>query len=216
MVTVASELTVNAMTHAVGTAPVRAMPSRSLELWIYLVAHPEPRVVVSVFDADREHAPPGRPTAPAGPGRGLQVVAALSDAWGCRPTRSRIGPWLPGKAVWAAFSLPGAWVRARPVRSRPTPRAAADALHAELAARGFDRIYRHGDGRLQVLSVHNGLTVWIGNIFYWRDATGGYRHRALEDVVDTAEQIISRGEELGSIPGRDVISTSFGGQPCLG
>jgi hypothetical protein len=171
----------------------------AVELWLHLVEHPESRLVVSVFDADWDRLPtPGDAEALSESGRGLQIVAALSAQWGCRPTRSRLGPWhVPGKAVWAALPLPAAWKQNRPTRHRPTPPATAKALYAALAARGIDRMYRNGDDRLQVISVRTGLTVWVAESIRWRDENGGYIHRDLSDVGDAVEYIVVRHETLG-------------------
>jgi hypothetical protein len=197
-VTVASELAANALTHTVGAQRSDAVMGPP-ELWLHLVEHPEPRLVVSVFDADRHRVPTlDEPGALTESGRGMQIVAALSAHWGCRLTRSRVGPWhLPGKAIWAALPLPVGWTRARPTLPKLTPLVAADTLYAALTARGIDRIYRRGDGRLQVISVRTGLTVWVAETIHWRNDNGGYVHRHLDDVSDAVEHIVARHETLG-------------------
>lgn len=197
--TVASELTANAWTHVVDGPRSDAAAPVPPELWLHLVEFAEPRLVVSVFDTDRHRLPgPQEPGVLAESGRGLQVVAALSAQWGCRPSRSRLGPWhLPGKTVWATLPLPTAWTRARPARRSPTPPEMADVLAGGLAARGIDRLYRQGDARLQVISVGAGLTVWVAKTIHWRDSSGGYTHRHLADVDDAIEDIVARHETLG-------------------
>ncbi len=95
MAVVVSELLTNALRHAlpdVGQAPrpgsVRLgllQPGRSV---ICAVADPSPKIPT-----------PRKPGILCEGGRGLQVIGALADAWGCTP------PSHTGKVVWALFSL---------------------------------------------------------------------------------------------------------------
>ncbi|MEV5573695.1 ATP-binding protein [Spirillospora sp. NPDC052269] len=91
-----SELVTNALRHGVETS-VNQIQSRPIQL--VLLGHPR-RLVVTVTD------PSGRRPAVAQPedtfsedGRGIVVVAGVSDAWGWAPLSTG------GKAVWAAFNL---------------------------------------------------------------------------------------------------------------
>lgn len=91
-----SELVTNALRHGMETS-VKQVQSRPIQ--VVLLGHPR-RLVVTVTD-------PGG-SAPAvvhsedafsEDGRGLLVVAGISDAWGWAPLSTG------GKAVWAAFNL---------------------------------------------------------------------------------------------------------------
>ncbi|MEU5426872.1 ATP-binding protein [Streptomyces olivoreticuli] len=78
-----SELVANAVEHT---------RSRNLRV---IISRPEPdRVRVAVVDMSRTHPSPRTTTAEEEHGRGLVVIAALSDNWGTDPLR-----W--GKRVWA-------------------------------------------------------------------------------------------------------------------
>ncbi|HEY7484709.1 MAG TPA: ATP-binding protein [Streptosporangiaceae bacterium] len=94
---VVSELVTNALCHGLNEASYSAL-ARPIHLM--LLAR-EDRVLSAVIDpSDKTPA-----LAPAKhfseTGRGLRIVAVMSDAWG----------WVPfaagGKAVWAAFDMPG-------------------------------------------------------------------------------------------------------------
>ena len=100
---VVSELLTNALRHAlpdVGQASRRAIRLGLLQpgyAVICAVADPSPKI-----PAPRQHGDLCEG------GRGLQVVSALADVWGCTP------PSHAGKVVWALFSsaIPAAryWV----------------------------------------------------------------------------------------------------------
>ncbi|MFD9721718.1 ATP-binding protein [Streptomyces sp. NPDC059076] len=87
---VLSELLTNAVRHA--RVPGRDIETRYLPLWrgvrieVHDASDARPRLTVPAVDATG--------------GRGLPLVAALSDAWG---VASRTGP---GKIVWAELTLP--------------------------------------------------------------------------------------------------------------
>ncbi|WP_055592402.1 ATP-binding protein [Streptomyces hirsutus] len=61
------------------------------------------RIEVSDTRGERLPAPPSSPSADGEDGRGLLLVAALADRWGCCPRRSGG----PGKTVWAECAAPG-------------------------------------------------------------------------------------------------------------
>jgi anti-sigma regulatory factor (Ser/Thr protein kinase) len=88
----ANELVTNAVTHCrVSYAEVR----------VTLVLH-GPALVLEVSDPDRDRLPaPHDPDPDEEGGRGLALVAALADAWGCRREPH-------AKCVWARFALPAA------------------------------------------------------------------------------------------------------------
>lgn len=198
--TVAGELAANAFVHVLSAQPIYVGGPGLPELWIHLGEDTETRLVVSVFDADRRHEPILRaPTEVEETGRGMRIVAALSAQWGCRLSRARVGPeHVAGKAVWAALPLPADV--GRRIRRGPSPTDAAEVIRAALADRGIRRVHRSGDGRLQVLSVRAGLTVWVGETIYWRRDHGGYTHRRLNDLSDAIEHIVARHEALALSP----------------
>lgn len=205
--TLVSELATNALQHAPSTGSACSYgPSAGLpELWLYHREQPVPQLVITVFDAHRRWnphtGPPATPQALHESGRGLEIVAALATCWGAHLTRSRLGPWpVRGKAVWATLPLPGitwgAWLGTRTALRRLGPAEAAGNLQALLAARGITHIYRTDSVGGCVLSLRPELTVWTDTSFRWRDGSGGYLRRPLGDVVDAAEQVIRRYEEL--------------------
>lgn len=83
---VASELVANACRH--GGVPVS-----------YDIALEAGYLLVTVQDTDPRSRPSQRGTHRGESGRGLLIVAALSRAWGCRPTGR-------GKIVWARLRPP--------------------------------------------------------------------------------------------------------------
>jgi anti-sigma regulatory factor (Ser/Thr protein kinase) len=92
---VVSELLTNALRHGV---PDTAPPRRRWPLRLGLV-QPGRYVLCAVADPGRRLPEPKAPDYLAESGRGLHVISALSDAWGCTtPTEA-------GKVVWAVFSV---------------------------------------------------------------------------------------------------------------
>jgi anti-sigma regulatory factor (Ser/Thr protein kinase) len=138
-----SELATNAHQHAADSGPH--------ELWLYLAEAPENgahasgasvvgEVRCAVFDGNADAKLPGYSWTSGDCGRGLSIVRELSEGrWGMLRTLSRLGPPLPGKAVW--FAVPAqipvpapATLPAAPVLPDPPP-----PEHAEHAAdTGFD------------------------------------------------------------------------------
>jgi anti-sigma regulatory factor (Ser/Thr protein kinase) len=84
-VLVASELVANALQHAELPAELRLISSRS-------------ELRVEVHDRSAAQPQRRRPDPHDDRGRGLTIVAALSEAWGARPTRT-------GKVVWSVVRL---------------------------------------------------------------------------------------------------------------
>jgi hypothetical protein len=206
--TIGSELSTNAFVHGLGgknpyangSVEVAGLP----ELWLYRRGYPAGQLVCKVFDPLRPAGlgdlRAGRPGRFAEQGRGLAVVEGLSAAWGVELTRCRLGPRrVPGKAVWAAVPLPYGWPRPpMPHLTRPQ---AAEELCAALAGRGVDRVRRmHSDG-VSLVSVREGLTVWVRDSFYWQDPTGTYVEHPLTEVVEVTEQVVRLHETLAARPG---------------
>jgi anti-sigma regulatory factor (Ser/Thr protein kinase) len=101
---VVSELLTNALRH--GVQDTAAAPRRwPLRLGL---AQPGRYVLCAVADPGRGLPVPKEPDYLAESGRGLHVIGALSDTWGCTT------PTGAGKVVWAMFA----------VRLRPPPAAA--------------------------------------------------------------------------------------------
>jgi hypothetical protein len=213
--TMASELAANTLYaqqniqyDGAAPAPVAGAP----ELWLYLrCAAGRWELVCKAFDSLAGWKC-GSPPAPGGAqpeavdGRGLQVVAGLSDGrWGYHLTRSRLGHWnVPGKAVWFAQPLQAGCVPARLKRARLLPWQVSRELEVMLAARGLgDGLLRAGEAGtgISVLSVRRGLTVWcLPNTVMWRASNGIYEQRTLTDLEDTAERIVSLCEEMDGGP----------------
>ena len=95
---VVSELLTNALRHAL-PAPGDILPRRPIRLGLL---QPGPCVLCAVGDPSSA-VPVPRPAGPhAETGRGLHLICALSDQWGCTT------PSNAGKVVWATFySRPG-------------------------------------------------------------------------------------------------------------
>lgn len=203
-VTMASELAANTLHASPPGEPVAG------ELWLYLRrAHGQWELACKVFDSLRGWKRGTFPRlAGASPdavtGRGLQLVVSLSAGrWGHHPTRSRLGGWkVPGKVVWFALPVPPpaplapdwGW------RSRLGPGEAARELAAMLADRGLGErlMVTHEPGTsMAVLSLRCGLTVWCRDrVISWRNRAGRYQQRAVTDLVDSAELIVSSCEEM--------------------
>jgi two-component sensor histidine kinase len=94
---VVSELLTNALRHAL---PAADEASTALVWPIRLgLLHPGPYVVCAVADPSAQLPVPRTPGAHEESGRGLMVIASLSDRWGyCAAPAER------GKVVWAAFA----------------------------------------------------------------------------------------------------------------
>jgi hypothetical protein len=205
VVTIASELATNAFLHGLsGPAASRTgagSPAVPPELWLYRRGLSVAELVCKVFDPLRPVASAplraGRPAPFAEGGRGLAVVEGLAADWGVELTRCRLGRWrVPGKAVWAALTLP-------PTVPRTTlpnpPRAyAAEMLCAALVQRGVTRVRRlHGAG-VSVVSVRRGLTVWARDGFSWQAVAGRYVRYPFAELVEVTEQVIRLHEELAA------------------
>lgn len=96
---VVTELMTNAIRHALphrpgGDAAPSAWPIR------LGLADPGPYVVCAIADPSADVPAPRQPEWTDEAGRGLLVVASLSDHWGCC-----IAPGGQGKVVWAAFAV---------------------------------------------------------------------------------------------------------------
>jgi Histidine kinase-like ATPase domain len=96
VVVVVSELVTNALCHGLNDASYSAL-ARPVQL--VLLARPH-RMLAAVVDPSDKTPVLGGAKHFAESGRGLRIVAVMSDAWG----------WVPfatgGKAVWAAFDIP--------------------------------------------------------------------------------------------------------------
>ena len=92
---VVSELVTNALRHALPTCG-DAGPGRPIRLGLLQAG---PRVLCAVGDPSRAVPVPRTPGCLAETGRGLQMICALSDRWGCTT------PGDTGKVVWAMFYL---------------------------------------------------------------------------------------------------------------
>jgi len=93
---VVSELLTNALRHAL-PACGDARPRRPIRLGLL---QPGPCVLCAVADPSRAAPAPRTPGSLAETGRGLHIVCALSDQWGCTT------PGETGKVVWALFRAP--------------------------------------------------------------------------------------------------------------
>jgi anti-sigma regulatory factor (Ser/Thr protein kinase) len=92
---VVSELLSNALRHGL---PGLAASSLDRQIRLGLV-HSGPSVLCAVADPSDQLPVPREPGWLEESGRGLHVIASLSDRWG-----SCTAPWRPGKVVWATFS----------------------------------------------------------------------------------------------------------------
>lgn len=205
--TAVSELATNALQHGLGRRrgtdrPVAVCPP---ELWIHYRMHPESQLVLRVFDpgrAWRRRSNPGgvRVAFDAESGRGLGIVNALFGEWFAQLTRARLGPVpMPGKAV--GFCVPAAGLTGTPSQPHITPDWAAGELHSRLASRGIDGVHSLSGGGMAVVFVRPGLTVYCHpEAFRWKDRTGADIRRPLADVLDVAEAVLARHEELDILP----------------
>jgi len=109
---VVSELLTNALRH--GLPPARG-PRPGWPVRVGL-AWPARFVLCAVADPGTAVPRPKEPDYLAESGRGLHVISALSDAWGCT------APTDAGKTVWAAFAVGSA---PPPMAPPPAPRAAS-------------------------------------------------------------------------------------------
>lgn len=92
---VVSELLTNALRHALPDAGPASRPG-SVRL---ALLQPGRCVICAVADPSPKAPTPGEPGILCEGGRGLQVIGALAETWGCTP------PGHSGKVVWALFSL---------------------------------------------------------------------------------------------------------------
>jgi anti-sigma regulatory factor (Ser/Thr protein kinase) len=92
---VVSELLTNALRHALPDAG-RVPPRGSVRL---ALLQPGRGVLCAVADPSPSAPAPRQPEILCEGGRGLHVISALADMWGCTP------PSHVGKVVWALFSL---------------------------------------------------------------------------------------------------------------
>lgn len=201
---ITSELVTNALRYGGdrvvyhGGRPVAGLP----ELWLYLRGTERPELVVTVFDtgdfwASTVQAPASGLDTDEVNGRGLQIIAALTEEaggrWGLRPSRSRLGEQrLPGTAVWAALPLAeSAWV---PRPAEAMPEEAINRLAELLRSRGITGLIARATEQEAVLSLP-ALTVWFHRGTYaWQSAAGRLSSGAA-DLVDVAEQIIAGYEK---------------------
>jgi len=101
---VVSELLTNALRHALPW-PGGSRPRQPIRLGLL---QPESCVLCAVADPSKAAPAPRTPRSLAETGRGLHIVCALSDQWGCTT------PSETGKVVWALF-------RPRPDAAVPGP-----------------------------------------------------------------------------------------------
>ena len=92
---VVSELLTNALRHALPDSDQAPRPG-SVRLGL---VQPGRSVLCAVADPSPKAPAPRQPEVLCEGGRGLQVIGALADAWGCTP------PSHAGKVVWALFSI---------------------------------------------------------------------------------------------------------------
>jgi len=96
--TIAAELVANAVTHALRPAASAPLPPRP-SAWIALV-RTDRAVVCAVADPSPALPAMAEPEPFAESGRGLHIVAELSETWGHSP------PEAAGKTVWARLASP--------------------------------------------------------------------------------------------------------------
>ncbi|GAA0305742.1 ATP-binding protein [Streptomyces turgidiscabies] len=117
---ITAELTANAVRHG-------HVPGRDFHLQLTLA---EGTFRIEVTDTRAEKRPPPTPPTPdpaSESGRGLLLVAALSDDWGVTPR-----PAAPGKTIWAELRVPtGGRPHTHPAAPRPADSASAYGLNTE-------------------------------------------------------------------------------------
>ena len=185
------------------------------ELWLYLRrVGGQQELVCKFFDSlpgwkPGVSADPADDTADWETGRGLRVVEELSQGrWGHHPTRARLGAWkVPGKVVWFAVPVPVSRGLDRFQRPQPGSCEAASELQSMLDERGVGGHIVRSDAPasgMSVLSIRRDLTVWCrSRVVSWTTREGRRECRAFYDMVDAAEQIVCRHEELDSTRQRD-------------
>ena len=93
---VVSELVTNALCHGLQNVSYSAL-ARPIQLMLFAR---DRRVLAAVIDPSDKTPAVGSTRQVAETGRGLRIIAVMSDSWG----------WVPfatgGKAVWAAFNIP--------------------------------------------------------------------------------------------------------------
>jgi hypothetical protein len=99
IVVVVSELLTNALRYTV-PCPGAVWPRWPVRLGLL---QPGPWVLCAISDPSDEVPVPQEPGCFGESGRGLHVVATLSDEWGCT------GPGPRGKVVWAMFATGQPW-----------------------------------------------------------------------------------------------------------
>ena len=101
MAVVVSELLTNALRHGVPQARVQARAGAAPSRWPVRLGLVQPGhfVLCAVADPSPRLPEPKEPDYLAESGRGLHVISALSDRWGCT------APTEAGKVVWALFSV---------------------------------------------------------------------------------------------------------------
>jgi hypothetical protein len=95
---VVTELLTNAIKHALPQAQLAAGPLSSWPIKVGLL-HPGSHVICAIADPSTKLPELRAPDWQDESGRGLLVVSALSDHWGCCPA-----PDAQGKVVWSAFA----------------------------------------------------------------------------------------------------------------
>jgi anti-sigma regulatory factor (Ser/Thr protein kinase) len=194
-----SELAANLVQHVMSglvSAPGRPVPGGP-ELWLYRRwGDDRGQIVCKTFDPQRawRRNPPPAPLDERG--RGLTIVDAIAQDWGCHLTRSVLGGpegAVPGKAVWFAMDVPAD----RPSCERLTPVLAAGELESLLVARGVKAVH-HRHGKHAVLSMRKGPAVWCEDQeFSWlldREPT----RLPFTDLFDAAERLVRIHEEHDS------------------
>lgn len=209
----ASELAANTL-HAHANIQFRGAPVSPVagvpELWLYLRrVGGQQELVCKLFDS----LPGWKLAAPPDPasvaldsetGRGLRVVEELSAGrWGHHPTRARLGGWkVPGKAVWFAMPVPVSRALDRFQHPQLGSCEAASDLQLMLDERGIGEHIVRADAPasgMSVLSIRRDLTVWCrSRVVSWTRRDGRRECRAFYDLVEAAEQIVCRHEELDS------------------